>query len=205
MPDTASLVSTDQATRQAFRQQLRLRRQALSQQEQKQASEQVSERLLNYIVANSHQRIALFFANDGEINLAPLVDALWQQQRQTAAPILHPVCAGHLLFLAYHANSLMHENRFGIPEPVLRCDQVMPLSQLDLILTPLVGFDAAGNRLGMGGGFYDRTLSGWAHGRYPKLHVAGVAHDCQFVDALPHAAWDVPLPTIITPSKTWSF
>ena len=42
-----------------------------------------------------------------------------------------------------------------------------------------------GNRLGMGGGFYDRTLSGWAQGRYPNLSVAGVAHDCQFVDTLP--------------------
>jgi 5-formyltetrahydrofolate cyclo-ligase len=93
-------------------------------------------------------------------------------------------------------------NHFGIEEPRLNVQQVLPVSRLDIIFTPLVAFDATGQRLGMGGGFYDRTLQDWESaylqqcGPYP----IGLAHDCQRVDALPVQEWDVPLPEIITPS-----
>lgn len=201
----ASLSPEQQQQRHAFRQTLRQRRQALTADQQAEASAAISHQILAYIDAHAIQDVALFLANDGEINLQPLVHQLWQRQCRTALPVLHPVCPGHLLFLNYEASAPMHTNRFGIPEPQLASQRIVPLQQLQLILTPLVGFDQAGHRLGMGGGFYDRTLSGWAQGRHPHLQVAGVAHDCQAVEALPQAAWDVPLPLIFTPTKTWFF
>ena len=67
-----------------------------------------------------------------------------------------------------------------------------------------MAFDAEGNRLGMGGGYYDRTLACWhEHKLGPK--PLGLAHDCQQVDAVPQEQWDVPLPQIITPSRCWQF
>ncbi|ADO10697.1 Uncharacterized protein ygfA [Pantoea vagans C9-1] len=70
------------------------------------------------------------------------------------------------------------------------------------MLVPLVAFDQHGQRLGMGGGFYDRTLQNWRqHGFLP----VGLAHDCQQVDSLPVAEWDVPLPAVMTPSKLWQW
>ena len=118
--------------------------------------------------------------------------------------MLHPFTPGHLLFLRYTATSPMTRNRYGIAEPELDMQQVVPHSTLDLICTPLVAFDATGNRLGMGGGYYDRTLACWHEHRLgPK--PLGLAHDCQQVDAVPQEEWDVPLPQIITPAAAGTF
>lgn len=65
---------------------------------------------------------------------------------------------GQLLFLRYTPQTLMRNNRFGIPEPQVDVRQVVPLNRLDVMVVPLVAFDLQGQRLGMGGGFYDRTL-----------------------------------------------
>ncbi len=94
----------------------------------------------------------------------------------------------------------MSTNRFGIIEPQLNCQQIVPLSTIDIICTPLVAFDQQGNRLGMGGGFYDRTLTQWHHQRLGPYPI-GLAHDCQEVDSVPTEHWDVPLPEILTPTR----
>ena len=93
-------------------------------------------------------------------------------------------------------------NRLKITEPKLDVRDVLPLSQLDVLITPLVAFDEQGQRLGMGGGFYDRTLQNW---QQYGLQPVGYAHDCQGVEALPVEKWDVPLPAVVTPSKTWTW
>ena len=104
----------------------------------------------------------------------------------------------------------MTQNRYGIKEPVRAKDQSTKslttcLAQdLDIIFTPLVAFDSVGNRIGMGGGYYDRVLAPWfteQTGPYP----IGLAHDCQHLNSLPIQAWDVPLPEIITPQHHFHF
>lgn len=82
-------------------------------------------------------------------------------------------------------------NRLKIHEPKLDVRDVLPLSRLDVLITPLVAFDEYGQRLGMGGGFYDRTLQNWQH---YKMQPVGYAHDCQLVEKLPVEEWDIPLP-----------
>ena len=91
-------------------------------------------------------------------------------------------------------------NRFGISEPALNSTAIRLLSQHHLLLMPLVGFDAQGNRLGMGGGFYDRTLAN-INALKNRPTLVGVAHDCQQVDELPVEPWDVPLDLIVTPTQ----
>ncbi|QDX31458.1 5-formyltetrahydrofolate cyclo-ligase [Dickeya poaceiphila] len=196
----SSSLSPVASLRQHIRQQVRQRRRALSSDQQADFSRQAAERVMEHARLGDARRVAVFLSFDGELNTQPLIEMLWQRQKQVYLPVLHPFCRGHLLFLLYAPDTELVWNRLKIQEPRLDVRQVLPVEQLDVLLTPLVAFDANGQRLGMGGGFYDRTLQHWqARGPYP----IGLAHDCQQVDALPVESWDVPLPEIITPSHHW--
>lgn len=144
--------------------------------------------------------VAVFLSFDGELDTRPLIDRLWCAGKRVYLPVLHPFSPGNLLFLHYHPESELVVNRLNISEPELDVRDVLPLERLDVLVTPLVAFDTQGQRLGMGGGFYDRTLQNWQqHGLQP----VGYAHDCQQVDALPSEEWDIPLPAVVTPSRLW--
>ncbi|HHD7478522.1 TPA: 5-formyltetrahydrofolate cyclo-ligase [Klebsiella oxytoca] len=187
-------------TRQQIRQQIRQRRRALTPEQQTQFALQAADRMMAYPPVLLAQTVAVFLSFDGELDTLPLIDQLWRAGKRVYLPVLHPFSPGNLLFLHYHPSSELMVNRLKIREPKLDVRDVLPLSQLDVLVTPLVAFDAAGQRLGMGGGFYDRTLQNW---RQRRLQPVGYAHDCQQVDALPTEQWDIPLPAVITPSKTW--
>lgn len=144
--------------------------------------------------------VALFLSFDGELDTQPLIDLLWRSGKKVYLPVLHPFSPGNLLFLNYHPASELLINRLKIQEPKLDVRDVLPLSELDVLITPLVAFDVNGQRLGMGGGFYDRTLQNW---QQYGLHPVGYAHDCQQVEQLPVEKWDIPLPAVVTPSKVW--
>lgn len=195
-----TLLSDIPFTRQQIRQQIRQRRRALTPEQQTQFALQAADRMMAYPPVLLAQTVAVFLSFDGELDTRPLIDQLWRAGKRVYLPVLHPFSPGNLLFLHYHPSSDLVVNRLNIREPKLDVRDVIPLSQLDVLVTPLVAFDAAGQRLGMGGGFYDRTLQNW---RQHPLQPVGYAHDCQQVDALPTEQWDIPLPAVITPSKTW--
>ncbi|QCA06119.1 5-formyltetrahydrofolate cyclo-ligase [Pantoea vagans] len=188
--------------RQEIRQQVRHLRRAMTDEQQAQAAEQLAELALNYAPLSTARNIALFLSVDGELNTRPLIARLWHLKKAVYLPVLHPFSPGNLLFLRYSPDTPLVPNKLRIPEPPLDIRQLITLDQLDLMLVPLVAFDQHGQRLGMGGGFYDRTLQNWRqHGFLP----VGLAHDCQQVDSLPVAEWDVPLPAVMTPSKLWQW
>lgn len=190
------------SARNTLRTEIRLRRNNLTTEQQKHFALQAAERVATHSRIQSSKTISVFLSFDGELNTAPLIDRLWREGKQLCLPVLHPFSAGNLLFLRYTPETALIRNRLKILEPQLDVTQVIPLSQLDIILTPLVAFDSTGQRLGMGGGFYDRTLKHWQEGGpYP----IGLAHDCQHVDALPAEHWDVPLPEVITPHTVWTW
>ncbi|WP_219558620.1 5-formyltetrahydrofolate cyclo-ligase [Klebsiella michiganensis] len=195
-----TLLSDIPFTRQQIRQQIRQRRRALTPEQQTQFALQAADRMMAYPPVLLAQTVAVFLSFDGELDTRPLIDQLWRAGKRVYLPVLHPFSPGNLLFLHYHPSSDLVVNRLNIREPKLDVRDVLPLSQLDVLVTPLVAFDAAGQRLGMGGGFYDRTLQNW---RQHRLQPVGYAHDCQQVNALPTEQWDIPLPAVITPSKTW--
>ncbi|WP_024604064.1 MULTISPECIES: 5-formyltetrahydrofolate cyclo-ligase [unclassified Pseudoalteromonas] len=149
------------------------------------------------------KHIAIYLSNDGELDTSLLIKELWNLNHVVYLPIIHPFNGANLLFQRYEKNSPMRANRYGILEPKLNCSQICPLPALDYLLMPLVAFDKQGNRLGMGGGFYDRTLARLHEQNWQKPQLIGLAHECQKVDALPIESWDVPLKTIITPDKTY--
>lgn len=153
-----------------------------------------------------HRRIALYLAADGELDPAPIAQMLTRLGRQIYLPVLHPWRRGSLWFLPWAPGNRLVANRFGIPEPDIRHRAAVPTWSIDLVLMPLVAFDKRGTRLGMGGGFYDRTLG--YHGRHPLLprpRLVGLAHECQQVDQLVRQPWDIPLEGVITEQRFYRF
>ncbi len=97
-------------------------------------------------------------------------------------------------------------NRFGIPEPDIVRNGWVFASELDLVLAPLVAFDDEGNRIGMGGGFYDSSLNHLRLRRnWQRPYVVGVAHELQHLRSIGRNAWDVPLRGAITDKQVYQF
>ncbi|WP_159565915.1 5-formyltetrahydrofolate cyclo-ligase [Budvicia diplopodorum] len=187
---------------QEIRKHIRRLRNQLTPQQQHSAVDNVMNQLLQHPKIQAAQHISLFISFDGEINTQPIIEALWQQQKSVYLPVLHPFSRGNLLFLRYTPQTAMKAHPFGLMEPKLNVNNVLPTAELDVIITPMVAFDAEGHRLGMGGGYYDRTLKHWQRN---QTYPIGIAHDCQQVERLPRQSWDIPLPEIITPSQTWKW
>lgn len=188
--------------RQLIRKQIRQARQQLSIVEQQVAALALAEQFLKLPELLNSQHIAVYLHNDGEIATAELINSLWQLGKSVYLPVLHPFTSGYLLFQRYQPNTMLASNKYGIAEPILSCQDIKVVAELDLILTPLVAFDAQGQRMGMGGGFYDRTF---AKQPLAQQRLIGLAHDCQKVANIPTAAWDVPLPMVLTPSAVYRF
>ena len=186
--------STQQTLRNQLRQQIRKTRANLTALQQQQAEDSITQQALALIEARNAQHIALYVSFDGEISTEKLIKTLWAQDKHVYLPVLHPFNPNHLLFLRYLPDTPMLKNKFGIWEPKLNVQNVLPLDELDILFTPLVAFDKQGNRLGMGGGFYDRTLQNWQNSSFIPV---GLAHQCQQVELLPTEAWDVPLHRIL--------
>ena len=195
--------------RDAIRKTIRASRRALTNEAQQNASEKLLSTLITHPKILKAKRVSVTLAYDGEIDLICFIEWCWQQNKQVYLPVVHPDEPGQLIFVEYTLNTEMNINRYGIKEPKLIIENscfanTCPVTELDIVFTPLVAFDQQGNRIGMGGGYYDRLLSPWFEkqtGPYP----IGLAHDCQYLDALPIQNWDVPLPEIITPTHHFCF
>lgn len=187
-------METSNSSRKQLRTQLRQSRRSLTQQQQQLAGLRLLKVLLKRPEFIKAKHIAVYLANDGEINPQLLIEAAWSMNKCCYLPVLHPVYHNRLWFLRYQPNTKLAPNRFKILEPVVRKELIKPAWAMDLVLLPLVGFDQAGGRLGMGGGFYDRTFEFIVkHPLRPKPRLVGLAHECQRVGKLPTASWDIPL------------
>ncbi|MCY4044836.1 MAG: 5-formyltetrahydrofolate cyclo-ligase [Cellvibrionales bacterium] len=145
--------------------------------------------------------VGIYQASDGEISC----DAITQHSSKRfylPKVLFHPKRS--LVFTLRQGRKPITKNRYGIPEmsrPTLR-----PIRQLDCILMPLVAFDETGHRLGMGGGFYDRSLlfkAGKHSSKKPLL--IGLAHECQKASALPKEPWDIGLDWLVTEKQIYHF
>lgn len=184
-------------TRQLLRKELRARRKALSPSQQATASAWVLRHLIQLPQILRAQHVALYMAADGELDPVPAAEQLWKMGKKCYLPVLHPTRERELWFVPFEPDTLLKPNRFGIPEPDHRLAHKLPPHLLDVVLLPLVGFDRHGGRLGMGGGFYDKTFA-FHQGKKTKPFLIGLAHSCQEVDLLEMASWDIPLFAIAT-------
>ncbi len=183
-------------SRSELRRQLRAARRALPPAERTTKEARILHALLTHPAVRRARQIALYWPADGEVDLRALHRRI--QPKQT---LYLPVLAqgSRLRFAPWLKQGAMRRNRFGIPEPRHRLYLLRRPVQMDVVLMPLVGFDQHGNRLGMGGGFYDRSLAfRHARKRWRKPLLIGVAFELQRCPTLRSEPWDVPLDGIVT-------
>ena len=189
---------SSQTDRHVLRRELRERRRALPAATRIAAAEALADRLLALSCVPASGHVAGYWAMDGEIGLHAFQLRLSATQTY-CLPLLH--ADGSLRFAPWRAGDPLVTNRFGIPEPDIDPDAALPASEMAMLVLPLVGFDAQCNRLGMGGGWYDRSLSFRRDTSAPPWLV-GAGFDVQRVEVLQHEAWDVPLDAVCSEAAT---
>ncbi len=185
--------------RAALRRELRERRRALPAAARIAAADALADRLLALPFLPAQGYVAGYWALDGEIALHAFQVRLPQALRY-CLPVLHD--DGDLRFAPWRAGDPLATNRYGIPEPAVDPDAALPAADMALLVVPLVGFDRRCQRLGMGGGWYDRTLAMRLADPAPPW-VVGAGFEAQRVAAIPTAAWDVPLDAVCSEQATY--
>ena len=181
--------------KQALRRTYQTVRKTLSQSYQQEASHQICARILTFETYRKANHIALYHAIHGEIVLDDLYQSALSQGKNCYFPALNNQT---LAFLPTTNTTHFSNNCFGIAEPVV--DRALAISpdQLDLIFIPLVAFDRYGTRLGMGKGYYDKTLD-----CHQKPLLIGVAYEFQRRSYIAAKPWDVPLDMVFTEYDTY--
>ena len=183
--------------RRGLRQELRDRRRLIDAPRRIAGAAQLARQLLSLPFAPTHGHVAGYWAMDGEIALNA-----WQLRLPTTVTYCLPVLAGEVLrFAPWRPGAALTSNRYGIPEPDIAIEATLPAEAMDLVATPLVGFDAQGHRLGMGGGWYDRSFA-FRRGQGPAPWLVGVGFSVQQVDHLVNEPWDVAVDAICTEATT---
>lgn len=184
-----------------IREQLLEQRNKLSLSVQRDSAKIIIEKILALPVFESAKSIALYHAFRNEVNL----DALWHEAVHLNKKTFFPVINTNKNIKTMHFSEalpqdLLKENHFRIKEPT---SEPVDLAILDCLFIPLVGFDKAGFRLGMGQGYYDRMLADLR-----KINAAccliGIAYDFQYLTELPHDPWDIPLDMVVTEKQIYS-
>ncbi len=192
------------ASRADIRRWMRDRRRSLDQHQQVDAARCAARLVTANTLFRRSQHIAFYLSNDGELDPWPLLTRAWALGKRCYLPII--TRNGRLGFVPYHHGDALSPNRYGIPEPDYAGLRAISARSLDLMLVPLVAFDDHGNRLGMGGGYYDRTLAFlWHRRHWRKPRLLGYAHECQHVSTLTTQPWDIPLDGIATETRLHFF
>ena len=188
--------------RHILRKTLRQQRNAMSLEKQTKHALGINQQIKKLSLFKRSKRIAVYLAEDGEIDPGFIIEDAWRSNKEIYLPVLAPF-SNRLYFALYTASTKLKYNRFQILEPDIHPKHWLKPQQLGVILMPLVGFDSKGNRLGMGGGFYDRSLHFSRFIKSPhQPFLIGLAHQLQCVESLEHQAHDIPMQLIITESQT---
>jgi 5-formyltetrahydrofolate cyclo-ligase len=188
--------------RKELRKVMRKRRRALSYKEQTDAARRLFKRVAPSKLFRFSRRIAFSVARGGEIDPALLLLEAQRRRKKCYLPVMSKVGEPRLGFRLYKKGQKLVRNSLGIPEPA-RKYRCKPFA-LSLVLLPLVAFDAACNRMGMGKGFYDRTFAFIRRSVRQRPILLGLAHECQRVDNLEVAPWDVPLDGVVTDRTSYN-
>jgi 5-formyltetrahydrofolate cyclo-ligase len=193
-------------TRAALRRRMREQRRGLTEAEQHRAAHALRRVAIRARLLDRYRDIAFYLPADGEIDVLPLLQRAHAMGKRCFLPVLDPANRERLWFMQWRPGERLLGNRFGIGEPARGARHRIAAPRLDLVLMPLVAFDDRGNRLGMGGGYYDRSLAFLARRhRWRRPALCGVAHEFQHVDSLPAQPWDVPLHACLTDRRLLRF
>lgn len=182
-----------------IRQRIRNTRQCLSPIEQQHCASRISARLFQLPEFQQAQHVALYMSFNNEVSTDLILKRALSLQKTCYLPTITQT--HRLRFIKVDKESTLNKNRFGIFEPEIT-DKIMTAGQLDLVLVPLVAFDEKGHRLGMGGGYYDRTFGGMAPFDRPCL--VGLGYEFQRIKQLPFSNLDASLDMIISEKRLYS-
>ena len=180
--------------RETERLRLRHRRNHLLPNKQLTAGIQLANQLSALTVYEQASTIASYLPDDGEILTNEIHQCAWANNKSIALPVIQD--KKQLEFAHYKDQDTLATGPWGVQQP--KNVAFINHNAIDLVLVPVVGFDQQGNRLGRGGGFYDRFLS-----RCSRATTIGLAHDFQHIQNLPAADWDIVLDFIATPSTVY--
>jgi len=183
-----------------IRKKLLLKRGKLTAAEQQEKSKLIIKNVKQSEYYKQATKIAFYHAVRGEADPSALMD----NEKQFYLPTLSPNKDQGLVFAPIDQNTQYKNNQFLIPEPMVEAEDFINAEILDLVIMPLLGFDLAGNRLGMGGGYYDRSFA-FKKNFVGKPILMGFAYDFQKVDTLGAEPWDVGLDAIVTESQFIEF
>jgi 5-formyltetrahydrofolate cyclo-ligase len=142
------------------------------------------------------RHIAFYWPMGAEVDLRELLGAALREGKRCYLPVMRP--GRRLWFARYRAGERLVPNFYGIPEPPhAAARDRLPPPLLDLVCVPLAGFDRSGTRLGLGGGYYDRSFA-FLRGLRSKPRLVGTGFACQELPHIARAVWDVPLVGVVT-------
>lgn len=196
--------ATLKAEKTTLRRQLKQQRRHLTAKQQQHAAQALARQFNTSPWRLRAKSLAAYLPHQGEISPDEIMQAAAQLGCSCYVPVLHPIYKNRLAFCQLTAQSKLKRNRFGIKEPDFRYAARRNPRFISVVLTPLVGFDHKANRLGMGGGFYDRSfefVKRWKAASDIPIQV-GLGHHCQKVSQIPLEPWDLPLNGIISDTET---
>ncbi|PHS73178.1 MAG: 5-formyltetrahydrofolate cyclo-ligase [Cycloclasticus sp.] len=154
----------------------------------------INQALLNSGLLLRSPHIAGYLANDGEPSISLFINTCFERNITHYLPVIHKKT---LHFSAYASGDSLKNNIFNIPEPETRL--LIPSKFLSVVLLPLVAYDNQGNRLGMGGGYYDCSLRFLLNSNCKKRPLLiGIAYSLQCVKHIERQPWDIALDAVVT-------
>ena len=172
-------------------------RRALSERQRTIASLSVCEHAFDVIEHRADTNIALYIPAADEVDTWPLIERALRSRKRIFVPFIEK--KHRMSFAEYSTDHELVRNRYGLLQP----DGAPKIAsrELDYVFTPVVAFDKSGNRIGMGGGYYDRAFAFLRdRDRYRKPKLIGLAFDCQNVDQIYAKPWDIALFQVVTES-----
>lgn len=164
-------------------------------------SAEICRRIAETDMFQAAKHVAGFLAFDGEADPIGLMAEAYEQGKKVYVPIILGRTKP-LRFAAWSPHSKLSPNRFGILEPGDSDSNWIDSQDLDFVITPLVAFDKSCNRIGVGGGYYDRSFAFLSEETIEasQVKLVGFAFEMQKVDEIKGNDWDIPLVAVATES-----
>ena len=180
------------STKAELRETLKARREALSLKDRREKGYYITCRLEK--ILKPYHTILAYVAKDPEVESMVIINCLLEKGKSVAVPIIEKET--HTLRLSYLTSMAeLEPGTFQVPEPI-SCEKPVPVSLIDVILVPMVGFDRAGHRLGYGAGYYDRFFE-----KNPNIPKIGMAYACQEAEYIPTEPYDVRMDYVVTENE----
>jgi 5-formyltetrahydrofolate cyclo-ligase len=171
------------------------RRRSLINDEKINASKAITNAIIksNYFI--EAESIGCYLSMNEEVNTKFLIEVIQKSGKSLFLPKIQPDAT--INFIQANKDTKYSSNQYGIKEPL--DNKGYDIKKIDLIIVPLVAFDSKGNRIGMGGGYYDKKFQYLNHNDIKPILI-GIAFDCQQFKKIQSDKWDVSLRCVFTES-----